>query len=464
MTAVDPDLRPLRAADPAPPHPLPLPRRSRVLGTDLLAALAGLAVVVIGLWIRHGGPGLLTSGWADLWTGLTQLTGLAASAVGLVGLALVARPRRVERRYGLDRMFVWHRILGETMAVLVGVHVFVGVAEWASTEGVLTAVRDLTGRQPYMAAATVGSALIGLVTISSLRTLRRRLSYETWYFVHLLAYAGFALSFSHEIVIGGDLSDDRTARAAWVAAHAAVAVWLAWGRWGHLLGAYTRPLRVAEVRPLNDDTVELRLDGPGLRLVEADAGQFVLLRPLATRLWWQAHPYSLSGAPDTDGLRFTVKRRGDASASIATLAPGTRVAVEGPYGACTPDVIGDDKVVFVVGGVGIAPVLAMLPRLPAGARPVVLYRAHAAKDLVHLDELQRLCAERGGVVHTLVGPTAALAARDPIAEQVLRRAVPDMADRVAVLCGPERLLHAARAGLRAAGVPSNRIHYERVWW
>ena len=468
MTAVDPDLRRPRAAAPPSPRlaaqPLPLPRRSRVLGTDLLAALAGLAVVVIGLWIRHGGPGLLTSGWADVWTGLTQLTGLSASAVGLVGLALVARPRSVERRYGLDRLFVWHRILGETMAVLVGVHVFVGVAEWASTEGVLTAIRDLTGRQPYMAAATVGAALIGLVTISSLRTLRRRLSYETWYFVHLLAYVGFALSFSHEIVIGGDLGDDRTARAVWVVAHVAVVAWLALGRWGHLLAACTRPLRVAEVRALNDDTVELRLDGPGLRLVEADAGQFVLLRPLTARLWWQAHPYSLSGAPDTDGLRFTVKRRGDASASIAALAPGTRVAVEGPYGACTPAAIGDDKVLFVVGGVGIAPVLAMLPRLPATARPVVLYRARAAEDLVHLDELQTLCAQRGGVVHTLVGPTAALATRDPFAERVLRRATPDVADRVAVLCGPERLLHAARAGLRAAGVPSDRIHYERVWW
>lgn len=465
MTAIDPDLPlapPSRAG--AAARALPRPASGALLDTDLLAVLGGFAVVLVGMWVRHGGLSNLTGGWADRWTSLSQLTGLLASGVGLVGLGLVARPRSVERRYGLDRMFVWHRILGETMAVLVGVHVATGVAEWSASGTVGEAIADLTGREPYMAGATVGALLIGLVTISSLRSIRRRLSYETWYFVHLLAYVGFALSFSHTIVQGGDLADDRLARWVWVGAHLAVAAWIVWGRWGRLVGAFTRPLRVAEIRPLNDDTAEVRLDGPGLRFLRGDAGQFAMLRPLSPRLWWQAHPYSLSAAPDTNGLRFTVKRRGDASGALLALPVGTRVAVEGPYGACTPEVIGDRTAIFVVGGVGIAPVRALLERLPATSRPVVLYRAHRVEDLVHLDELHRLCAERGGIVHTLVGPTARLATKDPFSAAVLRRAAPDVAERVAVLCGPERLLSAARTGLLAAGVAPGAIHYERVWW
>lgn len=466
MTAVDPEPRPLAGARPmtVAARPLPRPRPGRALTTDLWAVLGGFGAVLIGLWVRHGGFGQLTAGWAGLWTGLSQLTGLLASGVGLVGLALVARPRSIERRYGLDRLFVWHRVLGETMAVLVGAHVFAGVAEWAAAGTVMEAIADLTGREPYMAAATVGAALIGVVTVSSLRSLRRRLSYETWYFVHLLAYVGFVLSFGHTIVLGGDLADDRLARTVWVTAHVGVGLWLLWGRWGHLIGACVRPLRVAEVRPLNDDTAEVRLDGPGLRRVQGDAGQFALLRPLSRRLWWQAHPYSLSSAPDESGLRFTVKRRGDASGALLDLPIGTRVAIEGPYGACTPDVIGDRKAMFVVGGVGVAPVRALLQRLPVTSCPVVLYRAHRVEDLVHLDELDALCRERGGVVHTLVGPTAKLATKDPFSAAVLRRAVPDLTERVAVLCGPDRFLQAARAGMRDAGIPSDRIHYERVWW
>lgn len=472
MTTIEPEVR-RRAAAPLPPssrttassaRALPAPRSSRVLDTDIGAVLGGFLVVVLGLWVRHGEAGKMLDGWLGFWTGLSQLSGLLAAAAGLLGLALVARPRGLERRYGLDRMFVWHRILGETMAVLVGVHVVAGTAEWALGGTLWDAVRDATGREPYMAGAFIGALLVGLVTVTSLRSIRRRLAYESWYFVHLLAYVGLALSFSHEIVAGGDLADDRWARWFWVGAHVVVALWIVWSRWGGLVSATLRPLEVTGLRHLNDDTVELRLGGPGLDRVKALPGQFMMLRPLHGRLWWQTHPFSLSGAPDTDGLRFTIKARGDASGAITGLPLGTRVVVEGPYGACTPEVIGDDKVLFVVGGVGIAPVRALLERLGPSAQPIVLYRAHSAKDLVHLDELQALVAARGGVVHTLVGPTATLKVKDPFSARVLRKIAPDIGERVAVLCGPERLLHAARAGLKDAGVPVDRIHYERVWW
>ena len=445
-------------------RPLARPAPSSLLDTDIVLGALGFLAIVVGIWVRHGGLTQMTD-WTGAATGLAQITGLLASAAGLLGVALAARPRRVDRRFGLDRMLVWHRILGETMAVLVGFHVAFGVAEWSTGKGgVFGAIRDLTGRSPYMAGAAVGAALVGVVTVSSLRSLRRQLSYETWYLLHLTAYLGLALSFSHEIVVGGDLSGDTVARWFWVAAHVAVLTMLAAGRWGRLVRAFLRPLRVTGVQRHGDGTVAMTLGGPGLAGVRADAGQFMMLRPVRSRLWWQAHPFSLSAAPSTAGLRFTIKDRGDASAAISDLSIGTRVAIEGPYGATTPDVIAGRKVLFVAGGVGIAPVRAMLERLDPSAAPVVLYRAHREADLVHLDELRALAARCGGTVHTLVGPTLSLAVKDPFSAPVLAKIVPDVAERVAVLCGPERLLDAARKGLRAAGVAARDIHYERVWW
>jgi ferredoxin-NADP reductase len=172
----------------------------------------------------------------------------------------------------------------------------------------------------------------------------------------------------------------------------------------------------------------------------------------------------LSAAPSHAGLRFTVKSRGDASSFITGMRPGTRVVVEGPYGSCTPEVIGKRRPLFVVGGVGVAPVRAMLERLAPNSGPVVLYRARHEEDLVHLDELRDLARRRGGLVYTLVGPTLSLRGFDPFSPESLRSIAPDLVDRVAVLCGPESLLHSARRGLLAAGVPSSRIHYERPWW
>ena len=74
-----------------------------------------------------------------------------------------------------------------------------------------------------MALAFVGALIIGVVTLSSLRSIRRQMSYETWYFIHLLAYAGFAISFSHEIVWGDLFADDASrdgcgSRCTWVSA------------------------------------------------------------------------------------------------------------------------------------------------------------------------------------------------------------------------------------------------------
>lgn len=444
-------------------RPLPRPERSSWLDTDIAAVAAGIALVVIGLWVKDGGLGALAGTGTPRWTSLAQITGLLASGTGLAGLYLVARPRALEQRYGIDRLFIWHRVLGESMAVLVGVHIVASVVSWQADLGWWPAVQELTGGAPDTATAAVGAGLVLLVTLSSLRTVRRRLAYETWYFLHLTAYVGFALAFFHQLSLGTDVGTGLP-RTLWIGLHLAIGAGLIVGRWGRLARAAASPLEVVERVPLNEDTVALRLGGPNLRSVKADAGQFFVLRPLRARLWWQGHPFSLSDAPSTDGLRFTIKARGDASAEMLRLRPGTKVVVEGPYGAHTPDELLGSKVLLIAGGVGIAPVRSLLERLNEDSEPIVLVRARDDRDLVHLDEIRALAARANGRVHVLVGPSAKLAVRDPFAADQLRRVAPDLHERRTLLCGPERLLHAARAGLRAAGVPDAHIHYERPWW
>jgi predicted ferric reductase len=427
-----------------------------------------LAAWVVAVWSLHGGAaGLLRN--SSTWMSLSQLTGLFSSACGVVGLALIARPRWLERLYGMDRMFVWHRLLGESMAILLAVHVITGVEEYAGHGGHMwSAIRDLTGREAYMAGAFVGAVLLGLVTITSLKSIRRQLSYETWYFVHLLAYVGVAVSFGHEIVLGGSLAHDRLARVLWVGLHVTVATSIVVWRWGSTIRGLARPLRVVSISRHNAGVTTVRLGGRGLQRLRCDAGQFFLVRPLRRGLWWQAHPFSLSSAPTTAGLSFTIKNRGDATQQIFHLPLGAKVAVEGPYGVSTPTNLATSnrrqQYLFIAGGVGIAPVKALLERLDRSNAPVVLYRAHSKVDLVHLGDVRQMAEQRGGVVHALVGPSAGFAAHDPFSAKALARAVPNLTKRVVVLCGPDRLVAAARSGLHAAGVPPEQIHFERVWW
>ena len=119
-------------------------------------------------------------------------------------------------------------------------------------------------------------------------------------------------------------------------------------------------------------------------------------------------------------------------------------------------------------GRGRAPVAPATVEITLGGRNlrrfIVLFRARSTAELVHFDEIRALAEQRGGRVLTLVGPSATLAVGDPFSADSLRSAIPDLTDRQAFVCGPERLIAASRSGLKAAGVPSSRIHFERSWW
>jgi len=445
-------------------HPLPAPRESRVLDTDVGAIIGALTLVVVGLWSRHGGVAALGNSAAKTYTSLAQLTGLLCSEAGLLGLILITRTPLVERRYGLDRMFNWHRLLGEAMAVFLGVHIAFSIAAWAIPTGTMNAVQSLTGREPYMALTTVGSVLVLLVTISSLKWFRNKLSYEMWYFVHLTAYFGLAASFSHQIVLGTDFADDALARGFWVAIHVALIVWVIWSRWGRFFIALTRPLRVSAVTHEAEGITSVVLSGTHLQKAKAQGGQFYLVRQLVKGRWWQSNPFSLSAQPTTAGLRFTVKSRGESSNAFTNIALGTRVVVEGPYGVCTPDEVNSEKVLLVGGGIGIGPVMSFLEQLTTQHEPIVLYRVSSEHEMSHVKELETLATARNGNVRTLVGPRATLKVADPFSADVLLKAVPDLAQRVVIVAGPESMVKAVQRGARAAGVPVENIHAERAWW
>lgn len=162
------------------------------------------------------------------------------------------------------------------------------------------------------------------------------------------------------------------------------------------------------------------------------------------------------GRPSLDALRITVKDLGDHSAALARLRPGTRVAIEGPYGAFTADARLGDRVLLVGAGVGITPIRALLEDLPADADVVVLLRGSRREDLVLRREIAELVARCGGRVHELVGP------RDRVRLDARRLAAlaPGLRDRDVYLCGPEGFAASVAAAARAAGVPSARIHHE----
>ncbi len=447
----------------APHRPVRLraPSRRHALGSDVWVVGLFVTAVTLAFWVRNGGWREVLAGGMGTVGALGGVTGLLAGLAALGAVWLTARPALIERRFGLDGLLRAHRWFGIGTVITVVTHgVLDSWAWWAVAPGLtpLGAVLDLL-LQPWMVAATVAGGLFLIIGLTSWRRIKRRITYETWYFVHLLGYLAVLLGFGHQLVLGSDLSADPVMYWWWVALFVGTFVGVTWSRLVSLLCPLRQRFYVTAITREGPRTGALHLTGPGLRTLRASAGQFFVVRPLTRDLWWQGHPFSLSVPPNTAGLRFTIKELGDDTPSFLRLPLGTRVLLEGPYGVFTAAAAQGRKVILFGGGVGMAPVRAICEDCRPDQEPVVVARVHSEAELAHRGELEHLLAARNGRMHVLSGPRTWFA-DDPFSAEAIRAAVPDIAERHAFVCGPQALQRAIVSGLRRAGVPSAQIHVE----
>jgi ferredoxin-NADP reductase len=323
----------------------------------------------------------------------------------------------------------------------------------AAHDGLLHQLGQLLWTYPGILASAVASVLLIGAGVTSYRLARRRMAYETWWSVHLYTYLALFLSFSHQIHTGASFVGHPVATAWWKALWiGTLALVIACRVVLPLYRSRRHRVTVHAVEPAGPGTYSVILRGRRLNRIPMAGGQFLQWRILRPGLWWQAHPYSLSAAPTATRLRITVKDLGDHSAALARLKPGTRVAIEGPYGAFTADARRGDRVLLVGAGVGITPIRALLEELPRRVDVVVVLRASRREELVLRDEIAELVAARGGILRELVGP------RERVdLDAVIAR---DLRGRDLYVCGPEGFTASVTAGARAAGVPDDHIHHE----
>ncbi|MBO0747917.1 MAG: ferric reductase-like transmembrane domain-containing protein, partial [Acidimicrobiaceae bacterium] len=327
-------------------------------------------------------------------------------------------------------------------------------------ENVFRETKSVVLTYPDMLAATVGFGLLAGIGVLSARAVRQRVNYQTWYFIHLYVYLALALSFAHQFATGLDFAQHPLNRAAWIALYAVVGLLLVGYRVVKPLRDLARHgLRVSRVVPESAGVVSLYLTGRRLSELEAESGQFFMWRFLTRDHWWQAHPFSLSAAPNGRFLRLTVKALGDHSRDLSRLRPGTRVMAEGPYGAFTARRRGPRKAVLIAGGIGITPLRALYESLPGvGSDITLIYRVDRPDDLVFRAELEAIARARRGQLHYLVG----LPRDHPeyLSAVNLRSLVPDIARRDVFLCGPPAMQAVVMDSLAALRVPRRQIHQE----
>lgn len=462
-----PDQQVRSAAVEGPPAP------SRSLAAPFSLALAWLVMLgVCALWVSGGGVQEAASSLTGFFTSLGRLTGLLASAALLIQLAMMSRVPWLEQAWGQDELARGHRLVGLTSFTGMLVHIaLITIGYAAAQPGQLwSTVVDLTLNYPGMLLAVAGTLALCLVVFTSLRAARRRLRYESWHLIHLYGYLGAGLVLPHQLWSGQDFLTSPVATVFW---------WSLWGLTALLFLAFRialplwrsrrANLRVLAAYPDGPGLVSVIVGGPGVQRLGARGGQFFQWRFLSGPGWTRANPFSLSAAPRPDSLRFTAAVVGDGTARLATLQPGTKVLIEGPYGRLHPGARIRRDVLLIGAGVGITPLRALLEALPYdGSAVTVIQRARSEAEAPLAGEINELAAHRGARHYLLPGHR--VAGRDSWQSashatwsdvDALRALCPDITGRDIFVCGPGPWIDAVLRALRLAGVPAAQVHSER---
>jgi propane monooxygenase reductase component len=227
----------------------------------------------------------------------------------------------------------------------------------------------------------------------------------------------------------------------------------------------TQQMRVEKIEALTHDIQRLVLSGPTL---DYHAGQYVDVRIPGSD---EVRSFSMANLPGGE-LEFMIKvyeeGRFSRLLSSGDLKPGDELEITGPYGVFTLRAKSDRPLLFIGGGAGMAPILALLRSLAeqGSTRPAVYYYgARHIHDLFHTEELatleERLPNFRFVPALSECGGEEDWGGERGLITDVVARCETQLSEVDAYLCGPPPMVDAAIGLLVQNGVPESRVYYDK---
>lgn len=206
------------------------------------------------------------------------------------------------------------------------------------------------------------------------------------------------------------------------------------------------------------------------------AGQSLLLTllgPPETDSEGDSRTFTIASAPHESNLMIATRMRDTAFKRVLKTMPiGTALKIDGPNGDMVLHTDAARPAVFLAGGIGITPFLAMArdaahKRLP---QPLFLFYANRRpRDAAFLDELQQLQQrhERFRLIATMAEASKAAppwtGESGFIRRDMLERHLPDLKAAVYYFAGPPAMTQAMHAMLDEMAIPESAMRYEEFY-
>ena len=391
----------------------------------------------------YNGPLILSNGENPVQRVLGEVT--ASLVVTLLGfnLLMTTRSSQVEKILGgLDKMYLIHRQGALLAMALLVLHAAVSPR-----------YPEINPGKPL---GVLAMLLIFLgITLSAAPFFKRYLPYHKWLAIHRFMGPFFLLGVCHAFLVPTLLSKLPLVRSYILGiALLGIGSWLYRAflqRWLHPHNSY----KVTDIKQLGNSVLALEMAPTGAPLLSLP-GQFAFFKfpGIDPR---ESHPFTIASAPGHNRLRIAIKNLGDFTRSLQKqIKVGSTVNVEGPYGVFTQNRSSAKRQIWLAGGIGITPFLAMANDLNNSELSVTLYWTVCKKEDAFFDyELRDLAERKPGLRYKLWlsdenGP-------------LTTEGIPEVrgSEKVDVfICGPETLRRSLTTQLQATGIPQHSIHSE----
>jgi propane monooxygenase reductase component len=229
------------------------------------------------------------------------------------------------------------------------------------------------------------------------------------------------------------------------------------------------PIQQAVAEVVSKDPVTHDMRHLVLRLIEPGEvkffpGQYMDIAVPGTD---QVRSFSMANTSSRGGLlEFVIKVYPDGLFSHfldARLQPGDRLEITGPFGVFTLRE-GDEDLVFIGGGAGMAPILSLLRSMAdRGIRrkATFFYGARGRGDLCFEEEIRALAEKLPDFSYVPALSHEEWDGETGLITDVVKRLAGDIARAHAYVCGPPPMVEAAIPLLETLGVAEKRIYYDK---
>ena len=391
-----------------------------------------------------------------------QVMGVAAALLLVMQIILSARLKCLDRVFGLNHLFKFHRLTGIIIAWLILLHpILIFIPE----------DRIMIPFEWRYWPEFVGLFLLLLIVVTVIVSHWRaglKLPFHRWWPIHRSIAVLIIAALGIHVLFVSDTFEQKLPRILAFGALGLCALLFIWIRTRRLRNQ-RKAYRVSTVERAGEDAVRIKIISKTQNRLAYVPGQFSFITFDSPHISVEEHPFTIASSPNSaSSLEFVVRTTGDWTYQLKNLQPEDRVIIQGPFGLFSHlRLPAEQEIIMIAGGIGITPMLSMLRHMAdhQDRRKITLIWSNKTKKHIILpDDFQNLETRLNGlrILHVLTRDPEFDGENRRLDQPGLKRLISDCSPSSAIfVCGPDQMMKDVSNTLLSLGFPKRMIFMER---